>query len=177
MEETIVGIVVDDYVIHDDPADKGQTVQGSPEVWLKQLATTGDGYSDVTSATVGNATIGAIDMGEVGVLASVPRKNAHLWKPGQSGNPSGKSKADVALIRAIADEFQPAEVVMMVRSAWESAVARNSPRAKLEIAEFIADRIAGKPKQFVSMTKGSPGEWLQALAQVQLPDTEDTEAE
>jgi hypothetical protein len=110
----------------------------------------------------------------VGVLASVPRKNAHLWKPGQSGNPSGKSKADVALIRAIADEFQPAEVVMMVRSAWESAVARNSPRAKLEIAEFIADRIAGRPKQFVSMTKGSPGEWLQALAQVQLPDTNES---
>lgn len=171
MNETIeTGLVVaGEVVLHDAPATRKETIHGKPEEWLTQLVDHGE-----TVTTVGS------EPGAIGVVVHAskkPARDAHgRLLPGQSGNPSGKSKADVALIRAIADAFQPAEVVMMVRSAWESAVARNSPRAKLEIAEFIADRIAGKPKQYVSMTKGSPAEWLDALAGMQL-GTSDNDGE
>jgi len=146
--------------------DRASSLQWVPDTVANGLDATGNMASEVW-------TPAADTVASVGVFAPASKRD-HLWKPGQSGNPLGRGKSDLAMLHAIAKEFQPDEVIGMVRSAWSSAVTRNTSKGKMEVIRFIIEYIVGNPRQYVSTVKGSPEQWLQALASVQLPGSEDT---
>lgn len=79
---------------------------------------------------------------------SVTDKRAHLWKPGQSGNPNGRP-AVVKEIRDLAREHTIEAFGTLL------AVCRNEdapPAARVAAAAHILDRGYGKPTQNINAT-------------------------
>lgn len=83
-----------------------------------------------------------------------------MWKPGQSGNPKGGTKAQAGmsarLARAIADATDDG------RELWEAvldvlrkadATSPQWARVKLEAAAMLLDRAAGKPQAMLEITR------------------------
>ena len=96
------------------------------------------------------------------------------WKPGQSGNPSGRPKG-IAEVQALAREFSTEAVYKLVDTMrgitrvpqmdgrkvkrdndnnilWEDGVA--SPQVQVEAAIHLLDRGVGKPAQAVTGADG-----------------------
>ena len=74
-----------------------------------------------------------------------PQNREHLFKPGQSGNPGGRPKADP-------------EMQAILKAACPKAAAKlvelldcSTPKIVLSAAEAILNRIYGKPKESVDM--------------------------
>jgi hypothetical protein len=76
-------------------------------------------------------------------------KPAHLWKPGQSGNPSGRPKKSRELEEAIQKALEnPDGTNFAVKSAMQ--IARDGdPREVLEALKLLMAYGYGRPKQRV----------------------------
>jgi len=80
--------------------------------------------------------------------ASLANLEPHKWKPGQSGNPSGRP-AVIREVRDLAREHTM-EAFNTLLSVCQSAEA--PPAARVAAAAHILDRGYGKPTQHVSQT-------------------------
>ena len=72
------------------------------------------------------------------------RRSGGSWKPGQSGNPSGKPRGDVN-IAELARSHAPAALAALV-------AALQSPKERVSAATVILDRAFGRPKQTIDTT-------------------------
>lgn len=70
------------------------------------------------------------------------------WKPGQSGNPSGRPKR-VRQLTDIADAAAQAAMRKVVK-----LMDSDDDRVALAAAREVLDRVAGKPRQAVDVTQG-----------------------
>ena len=73
-----------------------------------------------------------------------PKRTSGSWKPGQSGNPSGKPRRDID-IAALARSHAPEALAALV-------AALQSPKERVSAATVILDRAFGKPKQTIDTT-------------------------
>jgi len=62
------------------------------------------------------------------------------YKPGQSGNPGGRSKADVGDIAALARQYGPHAIRTLVQCLGD-------PRQRVAAATALLDRGYGRPQQ------------------------------
>lgn len=99
------------------------------------------------------------------LVAGKRKKNAGCWKPGQSGNPSGKKKQTEEekkkkeelekkqndIIRDIAN-FLPTALAEGMRLMTDPDVA---PSVKARLLEMFIDRVYGKPYQSVQIEDNS----------------------
>ncbi len=75
------------------------------------------------------------------------------WKKGQSGNPAGRPKKAVCipdLLKKISDEESGSDMnklEVVLRVIYKKAVSGD-----LQCAQFIADRMEGKPRQAMDIT-------------------------
>lgn len=81
------------------------------------------------------------------------QKPAHLWKPGQSGNPAGKPKGArhfSTLIREaitkVADDTGTSDDKEIVRALVEKAKAGD-----LKAVDMVLDRVDGKAEQTINL--------------------------
>ena len=73
-----------------------------------------------------------------------PKRTSGSWKPGQSGNPSGKPRRDID-IAALARSHAPEALAALV-------AALQSPKERVSAATVILDRAFGRPKQTIDTT-------------------------
>jgi hypothetical protein len=71
--------------------------------------------------------------------------NLTKWKPGQSGNPTGRAKADVD-IAALARQYGPACIEVCAK-----LLSHKEPKWRLAAATALLDRGFGKPRQETSI--------------------------
>jgi len=95
---------------------------------------------------------------------------AHRWKPGQSGNPSGRRPGYVKLALALSSQTDDGmEVVRFALAVMRgetveppSGKAKKprkkkwSERSRIWAAEWLADRLWGKPRQVVELETSAP---------------------
>ena len=88
--------------------------------------------------------------------------NLRPWKPGQSGNPSGRPKGIAAIVKEHTD---PADLVAILREC------ANDPRAKwserIAAVRELADRGWGKAPAFAAIEGADPLELSAIAAEVQ----------
>ncbi len=70
-------------------------------------------------------------------------KPPHLWKPGQSGNPKGRTKSKHALSEAIRAGVEPTEMVALALGILRSPTAAAS--VKIQMWQALADRGWARP--------------------------------
>lgn len=75
------------------------------------------------------------------------RENLKPWKPGQSGNPSGRPKRDVAAEIARAVFEQDAEAIQRV-------FAKELRKGNYKVFAALADRAYGRPHQSLALSTG-----------------------
>ena len=97
-------------------------------------------------------------MGEQHAQRATGRKlpsalEAHRWKPGQSGNPSGRRKTDPAVIETL-----KAATTLAARTLVDLAEDADNPRIRLQAAEAILNRVYGRPTQPIDATVGGSGD-------------------
>jgi hypothetical protein len=74
---------------------------------------------------------------------------ATRFKPGKSGNPSGKKKHEGKSLQALARQYTPDAVAALVK-------ALNSPRERVPAAIALLDRGWGKPVQMIAADPDRP---------------------
>jgi hypothetical protein len=106
--------------------------------------------SDTPASTAEISAIAEVTTSAPLVSASNPENRPpHLWKPGQSGNPSGRPKGLTAIMRAYqAAEPEARERLLQLMRSEDGNVA-------LKAAQYVIDRAYGKPVQAVSGPDGS----------------------
>ena len=69
------------------------------------------------------------------------------WKPGQSGNPAGRSprQRELAVLDAINKEFPPDRIAELLGLAMKLAVELKSPRSISNVLELVIAYQLGKP--------------------------------
>lgn len=77
-------------------------------------------------------------------------KNLKPWKAGQSGNPSGRSRAADELRKALEGDAPAAR--QRLRELLDSA----DEQVALKAAQFIIDHVKGKPSQAITGDDGGP---------------------
>jgi len=88
----------------------------------------------------------------------VTQLEAHRWQPGQSGNPSGGKRKDELLedLKARAfEQYRGPDGRMTDKTwaravaeyQWESAAGHRGPKAANDAAQWIWDRLLGRPAQ------------------------------
>jgi hypothetical protein len=79
------------------------------------------------------------------------RKNlGRPWKPGQSGNPSGRSRAADELRKALEQDAPHA------RQRLRELLDSDDESIALRAAEFVIDHVKGRPTQAVTGEDGGP---------------------
>jgi hypothetical protein len=96
-----------------------------------------------------------------GVTVSANRK---LWQPGQSGNPLGRGKADLAMLKELRKEYPPVVIINMLNESYELARTNRAPKAMLGVVELILAYQLGKPKVSIMHEKGLGATYLETLA-------------
>src|SRR5262245_29567655 len=93
-------------------------------------------------------------------------RTAHLrqsqWKPGQSGNPSGRPRQDKD-VTAIARENAEKAIKRLVR-----LVDSADERVALAASQAVLDRALGKPKQPIDATPRRPAPDVHSLSDAEL---------
>jgi hypothetical protein len=99
----------------------------------------------------------------------VTGRNANLrpWKPGQSGNPGGRPKHDLAAEIARAIFEQDSEAI-------NRAFAAELKKGNAKVFTALADRAYGKPRQQIEQV-GEDGGPIQSSVVVQFVRTRDAE--
>jgi hypothetical protein len=108
-----------------------------------------------------HAGLDAPNMGGEGVTVSANRK---LWQPGQSGNPLGRGKADLAMLKELRKEYPPVVIINMLNESYELARTNRAPKAMLGVVELILAYQLGKPKVSITHEKGLGATYLETLA-------------
>jgi hypothetical protein len=98
---------------------------------------TGEGLETIVDTVLGGETTQ-----ETGVTA---RTNAHLWKPGQSGNPNGRPKSDKLYKMALLKRFSPEELADYWMQALVLAVKDESSKDMVRVLKEITEHLMGKP--------------------------------
>jgi hypothetical protein len=95
------------------------------------------------------------------------KENLKSWKPGQSGNPGGRPKHDLAAEIARAIFEQEPEVITR-------ALAAELKKGNAKVFAALADRAYGKPRQQIEQM-GENGGPIQSSVMVCFVTTGDTE--
>lgn len=86
--------------------------------------------------------------------AKAAHLEAHQFKPGQSGNPSGVSKL-TKLIRDLCRENDKGKIEQVVERLYEHALYGKG-LVSVQAAQYLCDRVGGKPTVAVSDADGGP---------------------
>lgn len=98
-------------------------------------------------------------------MEAVRERPAHLWQPGQSGNPKGRGPKliEEAYVRAVVEAFTPEEVMEHLRWCVEQGKRQSSTKVVLASIELIVAYAAGKPVQRVVSTTNGLADIVEAL--------------
>jgi hypothetical protein len=106
-----------------------------------------------------------------GVTASAPtKKKASLWKPGQSGNPTGWAKKDIKVLHAIHEGYPPDRIIGLLDEALEIARKHNSYRGIMDVARTVIEYTVGKPVQRSITVSSKMDSILTRLESIQVVD-------
>lgn len=74
---------------------------------------------------------------------------------GNPGGPGRPTKAqEMAIVQATADAFEPAQMTAYLREAMRIAIEQRSPRAIVNVLEFVRDTAVGRPGQLEKPSGG-----------------------
>ena len=79
------------------------------------------------------------------------QRSSTTWKPGQSGNPDGRSKAEHAFRKELAAELASAYPLDKIIKHLNEILAKAAANIRLEAVKFIVERIYGKPSQEIRL--------------------------
>ena len=106
---------------------------------------------DAASSTISdNAVMDNTGCSEINIDAQEPKKKKHdtshlkqyQWKPGQSGNPSGKAKTPDEVRQRLKDALSDAVEVLI-----ELSKHAEKDSVRYQAAQDLVDRVLGKPTQ------------------------------
>lgn len=100
------------------------------------------------------------------------QRHSGMFRPGQSGNPSGRPKADVA-IRDIARQFTDKAIQTLVEISQNP---KSPDAARVQAANALLDRGWGKPHQYSESVNVKAGlyEFLDHVAAVEFSGKENS---
>jgi hypothetical protein len=98
-----------------------------------------------------------------GVTVSTNRK---LFQAGQSGNPLGRPKSDLAMLKELRKEYPPVVIINMLNESYELARTNRAPKAMLGVVELILAYQLGKPKVSITHEKGAGATYLEMLQNI-----------
>jgi hypothetical protein len=98
-------------------------------------------------------------------------RSAGTWKPGTSGNPTGRPKLHPDII-ALAKDHSPEAFKRIIRLMKD---ADDHP-TQLRAAQYVIDRAYGKPHQAVDLGSSAGGFNVTVQIVERLPETTDSEA-
>jgi hypothetical protein len=138
-------------------------------VWHDAAETVTDGTGNVTDTT-----------GNVGVITRINRDAKGRLLPGHTLPGPGHPRKDTGLIKALKAHYTPDVIIQRLEDTYRVAERRGSWRGMLETNRLAIEYTEGTPTKKIQSVRGSPLEFLQALASMQLGtgdnDGEDTEA-